>query len=127
MRRTEVTNAILAALQANVPDIPWSAKVFGAATSNKVEGTIACDRVDFQYDTKNSLVTTATYYVYIVDVNSAVDVDGLADAAFQCLNNDDLGGVLIVGDVVRISYGVAPGKPTSSAALLEYVVKYYEV
>lgn len=126
MRRTVVTNAILTALQANVPDIPWSTKVFGVATSNKPEGTIACDRVDFKYDTKNSLVTTATYYIYIVDVNSTIDVDELADAAFQCLNNDDLGGVLIVGDVVRISYGVAPGKPTSSAALLEYVVQYYE-
>ncbi|MBR6635948.1 MAG: hypothetical protein IKK97_00705 [Phascolarctobacterium sp.] len=126
MRRAEVTNAILTTLQANVPAVPWSAKVFGAATSNKVEGTIACDRVEYQYDSKNSLVATATYYVYIVDVNSTNDVDGLADAVFQCLNNDDLAGVLIVGDIVRISYGVAPGKANSSAVLMEYVVQYYE-
>lgn len=125
MRRTEVTNAILSALQENVP-ISWTTKVFGVATSNKVEGTIACDRVTFKYDSKNSLVATATYYVYIVDVNSQVNVDALADAVFHCLNNDDLDGVLIVGDIVRISYGIAPGKPDSSAVLLEYVVQYYE-
>lgn len=126
MRRAEVTNAILEALQAGVPDISWTAKIAGVATSNKVEGTIACDRVTFEYDSKNSLVANATYFVYIVDLNSTNDVDGLADAAFQCLNNEDLGGVLIVGDVVRINYGIAPGKPNSSAVLLEYAVKYYD-
>jgi hypothetical protein len=88
---------------------------------------VACDSVTFEYDSKDiSVVANATYYVYIVDLNSTVDVDGLADEVFQCLNNDDLGGVLIVGDVVRINYGLAPGKPKSSAVLLEYRVKYYD-
>ncbi len=127
MRRTEVTNAILETLQANVPSVPWTSKVSGVATSNAVEGTVACDSVTFEYDSKdNSVVANATYYVYIVDLNSTTDVDGLADEVFQCLNNDDLGGVLIVGDVVRINYGLAPGKPKSSAVLLEYRVKYYD-
>lgn len=127
MRRAEVTNAILETLQANVPNVPWTSKVSGVATSNAVEGTVACDSVTFEYDSKDiSVVANATYYVYIVDLNSTVDVDGLADEVFQCLNNDDLGGVLIVGDVVRINYGLAPGKPKSSAVLLEYRVKYYD-
>ena len=127
MRRTEVTNVILETLQTNVPSVPWTSKVSGVATSNSVEGTVACDSVTFEYDSKDiSVVANATYYVYIVDLNSTVDVDGLADEVFQCLNNDDLGGVLIVGDVVRINYGLAPGKPKSSAVLLEYRVKYYD-
>ena len=127
MRRAEVTNAILETLQVKVPSVTWTSKVAGVATSNAVEGTVACDSVTFEYDSKDiSVVANATYYVYIVDLNSTVDVDGLADEVFQCLNNDDLGGVLIVGDVVRINYGLAPGKPKSSAVLLEYRVKYYD-
>ena len=126
MRRTEVTNAILETLTACVPSIPWTSKVIGVAASKSVEGTIACDKVSFGYDAKNSIVATATYYIYIVDVNSTTDVDGLAEQVFECLHNDDLGGVITVGDILQITYGVAPGKPNSSAVLLEYVVKYYE-
>lgn len=126
MRRNEITNAILDTLTTNIPSVPWTSKIIGVATSNTVEGTVACDSVTYQYDAKDSLVARATYYIYIVDLNSTNDVESVADQAFSVLNNSDLDGALIVGDIVRINYGVSPGKPNSSAVLLEYVVEYYE-
>lgn len=126
MRRNEITNAILDTLTTNIPSVPWTSKIIGVATSNTVEGTVACDSVTYQYDAKDSLVARATYYIYIVDLNSTNDVESVADQVFSVLNNSDLDGALIVGDIVRINYGVSPGKPNSSAVLLEYVVEYYE-
>lgn len=126
MRRNEITNAILDTLTTNIPSVPWTSKIIGVATSNTVEGTVACDSVTYQYDAKDSLVARATYYIYIVDLNSTNDVESVADQVFSVINNSDLDGALIVGDIVRINYGVSPGKPNSSAVLLEYVVEYYE-
>lgn len=126
MRRAEVTQTIFDYLKTSVPEVPWSVRLSGANRSKEVEGTVSCDRVSFQYDTKDSLVAKAIYGIYILDANSTENVDALADKVFAVLNNDDLGGVVICGDITQIQYGSKPGMAGSGVAMLTYVVEYYE-
>ena len=126
MRRNEVTQAIIECLKNAVPEVPWGVRITGANRSKVVEGSVTCDRVSFEYDSKDSLVAKATYLIYIIDPNSTENVDVLGDKVFFALNNDDLDGVVICGDVTNITYGSAPGITGSGVVLLNYSVEYYE-
>ena len=126
MRRATVTQAIFETLKEAVPEVPWSVRFSGANRSKGVEGTVSCDRVSFEYDSKDSLVAKATYNIYILDANSTENVDELADKVFLVLNDDDLDGVIICGDITQVQYGSMPGMPSSGVVVLTYVVEYYE-
>lgn len=126
MKRKEVTAAILKLLSEALPNIRWQQRISGAGRSKDVEGSVTNDRTDYRYDDKDSLVATAVYYVYIVDANSTENVDEMADTAFKVLNDDDLDGIAVVGEVKRIIYGSPQGRPQAGVALLEYEVTYYE-
>ena len=126
MKQAEVTGIILDQLRNKVPQIPWSARLTGADRGRTVMGTVTCDRVAFFYDTKDDLVAKAEYKIYILDANSTENVDELAEVVFAALNNDDLGGALIVGDITDIVYGSSQGKPNSGIAALTYVIEYYK-
>lgn len=126
MRRATVTQTIVDILKEAVPEVPWGVRFSGANRSKGVEGTVSCDRVSFEYDSKDSLVAKATYNIYILDANSTENVDELADKVFFVLNDDDLDGVIICGDITQVQYGSMPGMPSSGVAVLTYVVEYYE-
>ena len=126
MRRATVTQTIVDILNEAVPEVPWGIRFSGANRSKEVEGTVSCDRVSFEYDSKDSLVAKATYNIYILDANSTENVDELADKVFVVLNDDDLDGVIICGDITQVQYGSMPGMPSSGVAVLTYVVEYYE-
>lgn len=124
MKQSELTKIIVDYLSSNIP-IDWNGRLTGATLSNKVEGSVTCDRVDFHYDEKVCLVASATYKIYILDANSMEDVDELADKVFHLLNNDDLNGVLIDGLITNITYGSAQGLPKSGLVALTYNIEYY--
>ena len=126
MRRKAITAAIIELLAKALPDIRWQQRISGAGRGKDVEGSVTNDRIAYHYDDKESLVATAVYHIYIVDANSTENVDELADVAFKALNDDDLDGIAVVGEIKRIIYGSPQGKPQAGIALLEYEVTYYE-
>lgn len=126
MKRKEVTAAVIKRLAEALPDIRWQQRVSGAGRGKDVEGSVTNDRISYRYDDKDSLIASAVYYIYIVDANSTENVDEMADVAFKALNDDDLDGLAIVGEIKRIIYGSPQGKPQAGVVLLEYEVAYYE-
>lgn len=126
MKRKAITAAIIGLLAEVLPDVSWQERISGAARSKAVEGSVTNDRISYRYDDKDCLVATGLYYIYIVDANSVESVDEMSDTAFKALNDEDLGGMAIVGDVKRVIYGTPQGKPQVGVALLEYEVTYYE-
>ncbi len=125
-KRIEVTNAIIGLLKKKVPEANWNASITGVNRSSKLEGTVTCDRIEYNYEAYDVLTAKAVYSIYIVDMNSIEGVDDIADKAFVLLNNSDLAGTITEGLVSKIIYGTAQGKQNAGVALLEYVVEYEE-
>lgn len=126
MRRKEISAAIRALLEDSVPAVKWTERLTGASRGADIYGSVTCDRVDYAWDDKTSLVATAVYSIYLVDSASTGAVDDLADEVFQTLHSDDLEGLLIDSNIKRVVYGSAQGKPEIGIVLLEYEINYYE-
>lgn len=125
IKRKEIEDAILDILQTNIPDVSW-VKIFkGFQREKGMSGSIVNDHIDFQYDAKNQCLATATYTIIIADPDNTETVDTTADEVFELLDNDNLDGKAIIGDVKSIAYAAAPNKANAGAALLVYEVKYY--
>ena len=124
-KRKEVEDAIMGVLESNVPNVKWSKIFKGFKREKEISGSLVNDSTDFEYDAKNQLKATARYVVIIADPNNTDTVDNLADEVFELLDNDDLDGTVIIGEVKSIIYASAPTKSEAGAALLNYEVKYY--
>nr|DAZ15049.1 MAG TPA: Minor tail protein U Alpha-Beta fold, VIRAL PROTEIN [Caudoviricetes sp.] len=124
-KRVEVRDTILSWLKSAFPDIAWSTMHKGAQRGSSITGSLVNDRISYTYDTKNSLVAKAEYYIILIDPNNMDTVDALADGGFELLDSDDLDGVAIESYVREVIYGAAPQKADAGAVMLRYEVFYY--
>lgn len=124
-KRTEVDNAILSILQDNIPNVTWTKIFKGFQRGKGVIGSVVSDHIDFEYDAKEQRKATATYVIIITDSYNTDVVDSIADSVDELLDNDDLNGIITIGDIKSIHYGASPNKSESGSALLIYEVKYY--
>lgn len=124
-RRTEITDVIMGLLQDQIPEVHWSSLVTGAGRSNKLEGTVSCDRITYVEMTKSGRKGVLTYSIYLLDTASVEGVDALADKLDALLTKyHDLGGWCIDSQVKEIVFGVAQGKTDAGMALITYEVYF---
>lgn len=124
-RRTEITDVIMGLLQDQIPEVHWSSLVTGAGRSNKLEGTVSCDRITYVEMTKSRRKGVLTYSIYLLDTASVEGVDALADKLDALLTKyHDLGGWCIDSQVKEIVFGVAQGKTDAGMALITYEVYF---
>lgn len=124
-RRTEITDVIMGLLQDQIPEVHWSSLVTGAGRSNKLEGTVSCDRITYVEMTKSGRKGVLTYSIYLLDTASVEGVDALADKLDALLTKyHDLGGWCIDSQVKEIVFGVAQGKSDAGMALITYEVYF---
>lgn len=124
-RRTEITDVIMGLLQDQIPEVHWSSLVTGAGRSNKLEGTVSCDRITYVSMTKSGRKGVLTYSIYLLDTASVEGVDALADKLDALLTKyHDLGGWCIDSQVKEIVFGVAQGKTDAGMALITYEVYF---
>ena len=124
-RRTEITDVIMGLLQDHIPEVHWSSLVTGAGRSNKLEGTVSCDRITYVEMTKSGRKGVLTYSIYLLDTASVEGVDALADKLDALLTKyHDLGGWCIDSQVKEIVFGVAQGKTDAGMALITYEVYF---
>lgn len=124
-RRTEITDVIMGLLQDQMPEVHWSSLVTGAGRSNKLEGTVSCDRITYVEMTKSGRKGVLTYSIYLLDTASVEGVDALADKLDALLTKyHDLGGWCIDSQVKEIVFGVAQGKTDAGMALITYEVYF---
>lgn len=124
-RRTEITDVIMGLLQDQMPEVHWSSLVTGAGRSNKLEGTVSCDRITYVEMTKSGRKGVLTYSIYLLDTASVEGVDALADKLDALLTKyHDLGGWCIDSQVKEIVFGVAQGKSDAGMALITYEVYF---
>lgn len=124
-KRTAVDNAIFDMLQNEFPQVTWTKLFKGFQRGKGLTGSIVNDHIDLEYDAKNQLLATATYVIILADSENTETVDAVADEVFELLDDDDLDGTAVVGDVKSIYYGASPNKAEAGSALLIYEVKYY--
>ena len=124
-RRTEITDVIMGLLQDQIPEVHWSSLVTGAGRSNKLEGTVSCDRITYVEMTKSGRKGVLTYSIYLLDTASVEGVDALADKLDALLTKyHELGGWCIDSQVKEIVFGVAQGKTDAGMALITYEVYF---
>lgn len=122
-KREEVTRALMDLLAHGVPEVSWSQTLTGAVRSKKLEGTISCDRINFEYNAKNVRMATASYDIYLMDPDTLDGVDGLADKIDNLLNeNWHLGGIATNSAVKEIIFGAAQGKTNAGMVLIRFDV-----
>lgn len=126
MRRKEIGAAIRSLLETSVPTVTWTERLTGANRGKDICGSITCDRVQYAWSDKTTLVATAKYSIYLVDTPSSGTVDDIADEVFTTLHSDDLGGLVIDSNILEIIYGAAQGKPEIGIVMMEYEVQYIE-
>ncbi len=124
-RRTEITDVIMGLLQDQLPEVHWNSLVTGASRTNRLEGTISCDRVTYVEMTKSGRKGVMSYSIYLMDTQSIEGVDALADKLDELLTRyDDLGGWCSGSRVKEIIFGVAQGKSNAGLALINYEVYF---
>ena len=110
-RRTEITDVIMGLLQDQIPEVHWSSLVTGAGRSNKLEGTVSCDRITYVEMTKSGRKGVLTYSIYLLDTASVEGVDALADKLDALLTKyHDLGGWCIDSQVKEIRFRCGAGQ-----------------
>lgn len=124
-RRTEITEVLLGLLWDQLPEVHWSSLVTGASRTNRLEGTVSCDRITYQEMTKTARKGIMSYSIYLMDTQSIEGVDTLADKLDDLLTKyDDLGGWCSGSRVKEIIFGAAQGKSNAGLALINYEVYF---
>lgn len=124
-RRAEITDVLTGLLQAEIPNVHWGTLVTGANRTNRLEGTVSCDRVTYTEQTKTARKGTMTYSIYLMDTKSVEGVDVIADTVDDVLTiYSDLGGWCTSSRVKDIIFGAAQGKNNVGIALIEYEVSF---
>lgn len=124
-KRTEVEEALYSLLIDQFPEIHWQKLVTGAARGREMMGTIACERISYEWLDKFTKAATATFSIYVMDISSTNEVDNIADDIIRVLSNDrTLSGTVVDSLVKEVIYGMAQGRPDVGAVLIHFVVTY---
>lgn len=124
-RRKEITDVLFDLLQDQIPEVHWGTLVTGANRTNRLEGTISCDRITYQEMTKQSRKGVLTYSIYLLDTQSIEGVDEIADEIDAILTQyPDLGGWCTDSRVKEIIFGAAQGRANVGVALISYEVYF---
>ena len=123
-QRNDVTNTMLKACEALLPQVKWGFNLTGARKSNFIEGTISCDQVEFEWVSKDKQNAKAQYSIIIIQLDGDADVDSMADTIFNCFNDTIMGGLVYRVNIKRIAYGAIQGLSTSKVVKLELDVEY---
>ena len=125
MTKKELTKKIIELLTEGVPDVQWLEAVIGIRLGKGVVGTVACDRVSFEYPSKDIIDATAVFTVVLIDVNGSEAMDDRAEQVMKLLRaNPTIDGAAIDSGVQRIIYGTPQGAPKATAAEITYEVLY---
>lgn len=125
VKRQAVTDAIYTMLSANIKNVTWSKYFKGFQRGLGITGSVVCDHIDYEYDSKAQCMATATYTIIVADPDNLDTVDTIADTVFDLLDCDNLNGTAEIGLVKSINYASAPTKADAGAILVVYEVKYY--
>ncbi len=124
-RRTEIMDVLMGLLQDQMPDVHWGSLVTGANRTNRLEGTLSCDRITYQEMTKNGRKGVLSFSIYLLDTQSIEGVDALADELDAILTQyPDLGGWCTDSRVKEIIFGAAQGRANVGVALINYEVYF---
>lgn len=125
-RQSEITNALASLVKKAVPSVNWNVNIVGANAGKGVEGTISCDEVSYEQEAYDVCTATATYSVYVLDINGNTDIDSMSDILFGALHNNDLNDLIDNGLVKRVVFGTPRGNTKAVAMLIEYQVEYMQ-
>lgn len=124
-KRTAVEEALYSLLMDQFPKIHWQKLVTGAARGREMMGTIACERISYEWLDTFTKAATATFSIYVMDISSTNEVDNIADDIIRVLSNDrTLSGTVVDSLVQEVIYGMAQGRPDVGAVLIHFVVTY---
>lgn len=124
-RRTEITKILTDMLKNQMPNVHWTTRTTGVNRSNRFEGTVSCDRIEYTEMTKTGRKGVMTYYIYLADSESIDGIDLVADELDALLTKyRNLGGWITDSRVKDIVYGMAQGKTTVGMARLTYEVYF---
>ena len=124
-KRTEVEEALYSLLMDQFPEIHWQKLVTGVARGREMMGTIAGERISYEWLDKFTKAATATFSIYVMDISSTNEVDNIADDIIRVLSNDrTLSGTVVDSLVKEVIYGMAQGRPDVGAVLIHFVVTY---
>lgn len=125
-RQSEITNALASLVKKAVPSVNWNVNIVGANAGKCVEGTISCDEVSYEQEAYDVCTATATYSIYVLDINGKTDIDNMSDVLFKAVHNNDLNGLIDNGLVKRVVFGTPRGNTKAVAMLMEYQVEYMQ-
>ncbi len=112
-------------LQDQMPDVHWGSLVTGANRTNRLEGTLSCDRITYKKKKKNGRKGVLSFSIYLLDTQSIEGVDALADELDAILTQyPDLGGWCTDSRVKEIIFGAAQGRANVGVALINYEVYF---
>lgn len=124
-QRTAVEEALYSLLKGKFPEIHWQKLVTGAARGREMMGTVACERISYEWLDKFTKAATATFSIYVMDISSTSAVDSIADDIIAALGDDrTLSGTVVDSLVQEVIYGMAQGRPDVGAVLIHFVVTY---
>lgn len=124
-RRTVVENALYTLLRDKFHEINWQKLITGAARGKGMTGTVACERISYEWMDKFTKSATATFNVYVMDISGVNAVDAIADDIIDALSEDrTLSGAVFDSLVQEVIYGTAQGRPDVGAVLIRFVVTY---
>ncbi len=124
-RRTEVTEALVRILEDEIKEVAWFKRTVGAVRGKVMHGTVSCDKISYEWDTKGDRTATATYSIFITDDSSVDGVDVIADRIDEVLTaNPSLDNWATDSVISEIVYGAAQGKTTVGVALITLKVDY---
>lgn len=123
--RREVEEGLFSLLKDAFPQVHWNLERKGAARSAGLEGSLTCERVEFEWLDKQRKAATVTFSIFIIDAGNQVGADLLSDDIIEYLSeNRTLGGLVFDSICNEVLYGQQQGRPDVSAALISFTVTY---
>lgn len=127
-RLHQVTDALIAILSDEMPDIIWKEAVVGAIFPKELTGYVICDRMAFENISKLDYKVKATYLIQIICPDTKAEVRRIEDLALQVrkilTKNYTLDNWAQNGMITDIIFGTATGNSKIGTAIINYEVAF---
>ena len=129
-RLHQVTDALMAILESELPTIKWQEKPVGAAYPTILTGTVSCGALKFERISKLDTNCSASFVIYLInpskaDADNPRKIEGLAlDVQNILSKNSDLDGWASDCNVLNIVWGTAPGRVDIGMAVINITIDF---
>lgn len=129
----QVSDAIEAILEDQVPGIEWKQAVLGPVFPKTLTGFICCDSISYEPFTKGDAIAEATFGIQIICPNPKGNPQATAPVEDYAMQVRDvlakewmLDNWAEDSSVEKITFATPAGMPSVGVAIIEFHVKYEE-